>query len=203
MKRITLLLLTVLCLTVVGVPAMAKVIYSNGGPGAASDFWDIGGDASTSNTFTCTQTSCTPTGLLFYGTNAPFSPGETIAFSITSGENFGINYGSGLSILPSTAIPCNGLGQCIYNVSLAGTLALSSGTYWLNLTEGQPGLGWWESPFGTSQASHTGPGGATIFNITGEAFTINGTTVPEPGSFLLLGSGILGLAGMLRRKLIP
>ena len=29
----------------------------------------------------------------------------------------------------------------------------------------------------------------------------SGTTVPEPGSILLLGSGLLGLAGMLRRKI--
>ena len=27
------------------------------------------------------------------------------------------------------------------------------------------------------------------------------TTVPEPGSLILLGSGVLGLAGLLRRKL--
>jgi len=200
MKRITLLLLTVFCLTVVGIPAMAKVIYTNGGPTAVSDFWDIGGTASTSNTFTCTQTSCTPTSLTFYGTAAPFSPGETIQVSITSGENAGIDYGTELSLLPSTAIPCNGLGQCIYTVPVS-FLALPSGTFWLNLTEGQPGLAWWEGT-GPSQASHTAPGGATIFNIQGEAFTLNGTTTPEPGSFLLLGSGILGLAGVLRRKLI-
>lgn len=36
----------------------------------------------------------------------------------------------------------------------------------------------------------------------GEAFTINGgQTVPEPSSIMLLGSGILGVAGVLRRKL--
>ena len=45
-------------------------------------------------------------------------------------------------------------------------------------------------------------------NDTGQAghwwlmddFTYNGTT-PEPGSLMLLGSGIVGVAGMLRRKL--
>jgi hypothetical protein len=37
----------------------------------------------------------------------------------------------------------------------------------------------------------------------GESFTINSspTTTPEPSSILLFGSGILGLAGVLRRKL--
>jgi PEP-CTERM motif len=34
------------------------------------------------------------------------------------------------------------------------------------------------------------------------AFTVYGTpTVPEPGSMMLFGSGVLGLAGVLRRKL--
>jgi PEP-CTERM motif len=40
--------------------------------------------------------------------------------------------------------------------------------------------------------------------IEGEAFTLYAqgqTGTPEPGSFLLLGSGVIGLAGVLRRKL--
>jgi hypothetical protein len=37
-------------------------------------------------------------------------------------------------------------------------------------------------------------------NIDGETFSLDGT-VPEPSSLLLLGSGLLGLAGALRRKL--
>jgi hypothetical protein len=32
-------------------------------------------------------------------------------------------------------------------------------------------------------------------------FTYNGTTTPEPGTLLMFGSGIVGLAGILRRKI--
>jgi PEP-CTERM motif len=198
MKRIT-LLLTLFCLTVVGVPAMfGTTLYTNGGPTAVSDFWDISLGASTSDTFACAAT-CTITGLTFYGTTPTYSPGATLGFSVTSGENFGIGYGSGLTILPVT-VPCNGIGQCVYTVPISGILALSPGTYWLNLTEGPPDLAWFES-FGPSEASHTSANGSTIFNIPSEAFTLTGNQVPEPGSFLMLGTGILGLAGVLRRKL--
>jgi hypothetical protein len=51
---------------------------------------------------------------------------------------------------------------------------------------------------------------STLGTIPSEAFTLSyietttttssGTT-PEPGSIMLFGSGILGLAGILRRKL--
>jgi hypothetical protein len=48
-----------------------------------------------------------------------------------------------------------------------------------------------------SQASESAVG-----TIASEAFTIIGTAAtPEPSSILLFGSGILGLAGVLRRKL--
>ena len=50
-----------------------------------------------------------------------------------------------------------------------------------------------------SQAWDNGVG-----TIASEAFTISGTTTgttPEPSAIMLFGSGILGLAGVLRRKL--
>jgi hypothetical protein len=47
---------------------------------------------------------------------------------------------------------------------------------------------------------------ATIFttNAGGGGFTVGGniSTVPEPGSIALVGTGLIGLAGLLRRKLL-
>jgi len=44
------------------------------------------------------------------------------------------------------------------------------------------------------------PGGQS-FTLDDLAWGGSGTTTPEPGSLMLLGSGVLGLAGVLRRKL--
>jgi PEP-CTERM motif len=44
--------------------------------------------------------------------------------------------------------------------------------------------------------------GATLFMSGSEAFRLGGTQTPEPSTFMLLGSGILGLATVLRRRML-
>jgi hypothetical protein len=48
------------------------------------------------------------------------------------------------------------------------------------------------------------PNGVACPNCTVDfsAMIIPGTTVPEPGSLLIFGTGVLGLAGVIRRKLM-
>jgi hypothetical protein len=57
---------------------------------------------------------------------------------------------------------------------------------------------YWDENSGPSTAYEN-----TLGSIPSEAFTIGtgGTSTPEPSSIMLFGSGILGLAGVLRRKL--
>jgi hypothetical protein len=58
------------------------------------------------------------------------------------------------------------------------------------------------SPNREGLASAVSSGG--VGSDPSEAFTIDGTgggTTPEPGSFLLLASGVIALAGALRRRL--
>ena len=61
---------------------------------------------------------------------------------------------------------------------------------------------YWDENSGPSTAYEN-----TIGSIPSEAYTLTGThggpppTTPEPSSILLFGSGVLGLAGLLRRKM--
>jgi PEP-CTERM motif len=107
---------------------------------------------------------------------------------------------------------CGGLQQCLVTVDLAGAGFLSEpGTAWLNITGLSTGSVWniSNNPAAGTEASTCelvgGACGPTLFNIASEGFEISGNggtgTTPEPSSILLLGSGILGLAGVLRRKM--
>ena len=111
----------------------------------------------------------------------------------------------------------NSFGYDIYDVTIGITpAALTAGnTYWVSLSNGDDaqhsGSEAWDLPNGGSGGPATcnfRQSGVNDGNcgLGGEAFTLTGntttpTTTPEPSSIMLFGSGILGLAGVLRRKL--
>jgi hypothetical protein len=87
-------------------------------------------------------------------------------------------------------------------------MTLAAGTYYFTLQNAVTGDGnpaYWDINNGPSVAfentignvnGNLGPGSnSDTFSITGSAAT------PEPSSFLLLGSGLAGFAGMIRRKI--
>jgi PEP-CTERM motif len=72
---------------------------------------------------------------------------------------------------------------------------------WLNLQNAisaQDDPVYWDENSGPSQAYDSALG-----TIPSEAFTIYGSasSTPEPSSLFLLGSGVLGISGLLRRRL--
>ena len=199
--------LSLLALCLVAVPAMAQsTVYSNGAINGTTDAWTINFGFVVSDTFT---TSGGPvTGLSFGAWAFPGDVLENAEVQITSAEFGGTVYSD--QIVSFTQSGCSG-NQYGFNVCTeTGSLSpvnLAAGTYWLNLDNAVVNDGdpiYWDENSGPSSASENSVG-----TIPSEAFTVlggtstttGGTTVPEPSSIMLFGSGILGLAGVLRRKL--
>ena len=198
--------LMILCLALVAVPAFAD--YNNG-PIKGVNGWYIDFGFIVSDTFVADSSQVT--GFMF---DALELPGDTLLkvdWSITSGENGGQVFGSGTANVTDKFISTNAFGFNIDLITVSGlNVATVSGTqYWLNLQNAVTNSGdpvSWDENSGVGCTSPGCPSKASesaVGTIPSESFTINTSsgTTPEPSSFLLLGSGILGLAGLLRRKL--
>ena len=209
--RIASLSLLVLCLAAVN--AMADTIYDNGPVNGTTDAWTINFGFVVSDSFTVASGS-TITGLQFA---AWLFPGDTLVsaeVSITSDEFGGTTYFDGVVNFNTDGPPaCQTRNQYGYNVcietgAITPTLlsGIEGGTYWLNLQNAVVDNGdpvYWDENSGPSQASENSVGTipSESFTILGTGTSTTGGTVPEPSSIMLFGSGVLGLAGLLRRKL--
>lgn len=196
-----------LCLTLVAAPSMAQTVYSNGPINGNTDAWTVNFGFVVSDTFNVVNNGTTITGADF---GIWLFPGDTLTsaeVSITSGENGGASFFD--ETVNFTQGSCNsnifGFNVCEESTTFSGP-TLNSGTYWLNLQTASTPSGdpvYWDENSGPSSASES-----TVGSIPSESFTVLGTststtgTVPEPSSIMLFGSGILGLAGMLRRRLL-
>jgi PEP-CTERM motif len=205
--RIASLSLLVLCLA--AVPAMAQgTVYSNGPINGTTDAWTINFGFVVSDTFTVGSSGATVNGLSFGAWTFPGDVLENAGVQITSSEFGGTTFFSGTVNFTQSACSGNqyGFNVCTETGSFSN-VNLAAGTYWLNLdnavvNDGDPV--YWDENSGPSSASEN-----TVGTIPSEAFTVLGgsttttsaTSVPEPSSIMLFGSGILGLAGVLRRKL--
>jgi PEP-CTERM motif len=210
--RIASLSLLALCLVVV--PATAQTLYSNGGVNGTTDAWTINFGFVVSDTFTVGSAS-TVTGVNFYAWTFPGDVLDNAEVAITSSEFGGTTYSDQVVNFTQSACSANQLGfnVCLESSSGLAPVNLAAGTYWLNLENATVNDGdpiYWDENSGASSASENSVG-----TIPSEAFTVLGTstttsttsttsstsTTPEPSSIMLFGSGVLGLAGVLRRKL--
>jgi hypothetical protein len=217
--RLASLSLLALCLTLVSVPAMAQYndIYDNGPTNGNTSSWALDGYPTVpvvSDTFTLTSSNWID-GFDFA---AWVPPGYALAsanLSITSQENGGTVYldQTFQFFMQDCVLNNYGYDVCIFSTGFAGPV-LNSGTYWVNLTNGQESGGtplYWDENSGPSSASQNEVGtipseSFTVFGEYGTSTTTGttsstGSSVPEPGSIVLFGSGFLGLLALLRRKL--
>ena len=219
--RITTLSLTILCILCLALTAYAgtTTFYNDGGiDGHDRDLPVIGpnypGGIDISNGFVAAA-SGTPT-TLEWGEWSAFAP-TSFSYELGSAA-FGTDLGSGTvaqNSSNSVFLFTNSAGYGVYDVKVGITsLAMTAGnTYWLSISNAtdaaNDGTQNWDVPNGGSGGPATCNFRSSGINfgdcgVGGESFTLTGSTLgttPEPSSILLFGSGILGLAGVLRRKL--
>jgi hypothetical protein len=206
------LFLLIVCVAMVAVPAMAGNLYDNGPASGDLAFWTVNFGYSVSDSFHLTSQS-TVQEFEFW---SDLFPGDTI----TSVE---VQIGTGAfgnSLFDGFVSPTQsncfsspfGYHVCMESASFNGP-ALGAGNYWVTLSNATVPSGdpvYWDENEGIGCQSPGCPSQAqenTLGTIPSEAFTIGGTpttttstgTTPEPGSIVLFGSGILGLAGIRRR----
>ena len=203
--------LALLCFLLAAIPASASYLYSNGPYNGNYDAFTINFGYVVSETFTLSSAS-TVVAFDFYSWSTPGDTPLTVDWSITSSENGGTVYGSGAgAALTNLIISTNSYNYQINDDTVPGlNVNLAAGSYWLNLQNAVTSQGnplYWDENDGPSLASENSIGtiGSESFDICGGGgrcgTTTTGTT-PEPGSIVLFSSGMVGLAGVLRRKLI-
>ena len=208
--RVALLAVLVLCVTIV-VPAMAGIVYENGPIDGTVEAWTINFGFWVSNSFTVSSGNSTINSLAF---GAWLFPGDTLTsaeVSLTSNVDGGTIYFDQVVNFTESGCTVNQytFDVCTETGSFHGP-TLPNGAYWLNLQNAIVPSGnpvYWDE---NSGVGCTSPGcpfqaeGAGVGSIPSESFTLYGSpsgTTPEPSSIMLFGSGVLGLGGVLRRRL--
>ena len=168
----------------------------------------------------------TPTTLEFGEWIASGFTPSSISYELGS-TAFGADVGLGNTVQNSANsqfLFTNGFGYDIYDVTIpvTGPVMNTTTQYWVTLSNAtdaaNSGTEAWDYNGGPATCNYRqsgtnlgpcGSGAGILAEHTtpqdgeGESFTISGSqaTTPEPSSSILFGSGILGLAGILRRKL--
>jgi hypothetical protein len=206
-------IMSLICLAL-SAPAFAGIIYTDGPINGTSNAFFIDGPGgpwtqTISDGFVATN-SDTATSLDFGEWVPTGTTPTTVSWALgTSAFGSDVSSGSTPQVVYTTFILNNGLEYDVYTSHVDGLSGfLTAGTtYYLTLGGANDSAGrqfdGWDVNGGPATCSFAQGGGPSLGDcgLGGEAFTINsGGTVPEPSSIMLFGSGLLALAGVLRRK---
>ncbi len=208
-------LLTLSCLMLVVVPAMADTLYNNGVCNCDTDGWTINFGFSVSDSFNVATGSAVEDLHIVYWDASSTDVLTTVDMAIGS-SSFG-GTPQTLTGATNTFLGTNSYGYSIFQAdytfagipwSGAGFVTLSNACTVSGCSVSQPI--YWDENSGPSTAYEN-----TLGSIPSETFTLTGTTgtgsgtgtgtggtTPEPGSIMLFGSGVLGFAGVLRRRFL-
>jgi PEP-CTERM motif len=221
MKR-QIISLAILCLALASLPAFGQgcqidcYAYDNGPINGSVNAWTINFGYVVSNDFYWGGAGKQIDGFMFGIWELPNDVLTSVGWSITTAENGGTVLGSGTvsgSNLTDKFISTNQYGYDVDMVTATGFLvgAPSGSRDWLNLQNAVVPSGnpvYWDENSGAGCSGTDCPSQASesaVGTIPSEAFTVSGSnhgTTPEPSSFILFASGTIGLAGLVRRKLL-
>ena len=202
---------------VLAAPAFAATLYTQSfdqtGVANASqnDVGGLGNFASTYDDFTVSSGNYTINEVQWTGGYFNGNPGSITGWTINvyfdnSGQPGTQQYTTHISGNGNETFLGNfgGTPSYSYDVSGLNFAELPGVKYWLSVVPDltfPPQWGWETSAQGNGVQYQDFFGSRTQLN-SDSAFTLIGTSVPEPGTLVMLGTGVLGLAGAIRRKLI-
>jgi hypothetical protein len=200
-------MLAILCLMLAVTPAMADTLYSNGPYDGNTAAWSIDHGNAVTNSTNLNSSRSNVYGIDFVYWDASASDLLTTVDMSMGSTPFGTDgFSVTLTDVTNTLLGANQYGYNLYEAEYVLQLKpWRGGPAFITLSNACTTSGC--STNSISWDENSGPSTAyenTLGSIPSEAFTLLGTseTTPEPSSLVLFGSGILGLAGILRRRLM-
>ncbi|HZL69400.1 MAG TPA: PEP-CTERM sorting domain-containing protein [Candidatus Limnocylindrales bacterium] len=211
-------LITILCLMLAAISATAGNLYDNGPPNGTVNAWTINFGFAVSDSFTVAPNS-EISDLHFVYWDASTTDLLTTVDMQLGTVPFGGGTPQTLTGVTNTFLGSNGSGYNLYEATYVFAGIGWSGPGFVTLANACTTSGcsinpiYWDENGGVGCGGTHPPGGGAncpstayeneLGSIPSEAFTLTGQgggTTPEPSSLMLFGSGIVGLAGVLRRR---